>query len=55
MTTGVCDQQLREQLLSLLGDYPKEWLKIWRQAVVVNKAIDHASAWFSNNFYVLSQ
>jgi hypothetical protein len=27
LTTSYCDQQLREQLLSLLGDYPKEWLK----------------------------
>jgi hypothetical protein len=43
---GFCDQQLREQLLSLLIDYPKDWLK--RQLgvgrVVLNKAIDHATA-----------
>jgi hypothetical protein len=44
---GSCDQQLREQLLSLLSDYPKSWLKSYFGVgrVVVNKAIDHANAY----------
>jgi hypothetical protein len=43
---GFRDQQLREQLLSLLSDYPKGWLKshFGVGRVVVNKAIDHANA-----------
>jgi hypothetical protein len=42
-----CDQQLRDQLLSLLSDYPKDWLKrhFGVGRVVVNKAIDHANAY----------
>ncbi len=42
---GFCDQQLREQLLSLLSDYPKDWPKR-HFGVVVNipVAIDHANA-----------
>jgi hypothetical protein len=44
---GVCHQQLREQLLSLLSDNPKSWLKkhFGVGRVVVNKAIDHATAY----------
>jgi hypothetical protein len=44
---GVCHQQLREQLLSLLGDYPKSWLQrhFGVGRLVVNKAIDHVNAY----------
>ena len=44
---GFCDQQLREQLLSPLSDYPKDWLKrhFGVGRMVVNKAIDHANAY----------
>jgi hypothetical protein len=42
-----CDQQLREQPLSLLSDYPKSWLNrhFGVGQVVANKAIDYANAY----------